>query len=55
MDDDLKAINADLAEIRADLREIRRNRRIHFRVLLGSVIVFYIGLASLMAAGFNWL
>lgn len=44
-----------LANIETDVREIRRDLRGDFRVVFGAIITVAIGLATLMAKGFNWL
>lgn len=48
-------LERDMAELRADVREIKRDQREDFRLLFGAIITVSLGLAALMAKGFNWL
>lgn len=45
----------DLGELKADVRELRRDARTDFRMLFGAIIFVALGLAGLMAKGFQWL
>lgn len=51
----LSELRIGMREIRDELREMRREHRSHFRLLFGAIIVCGLGLASLLAKGFNWL
>lgn len=51
----MEHVQQDLGEIKLDIREIKRDARTDFRVLFGAIIALGIGLAGLMAKGFQWL
>ena len=48
-------IQSDTADIKMDIREIKRDAKTDFRLLFGALITMAVGLAGLMAKGFNWL
>ena len=48
-------IQRDLGEIKIDIREVKGEARSDFRLLFGALIFVALGLAGLMARGFNWL
>ncbi len=52
-------IQADVAEIKTDFREVRKDiaavRTVDFRVLFGAIIAATLGLAAVMAHGFQWI
>jgi len=55
LESDMEYVKRDISEIKGDVREIRRDMRSDFRVLFGAIIATAIGLAGMMAKGFNWL
>lgn len=44
-----------LSEVKVDVREIRNNMRQDFYITWVGIILATLGLAGLMAKGFNWL
>ena len=48
-------LERDVSELRADVREIKRDQRADFRTTWAAIIAVALGLAGLMAKGFNWL
>ncbi len=48
-------IQSDVSEIKSDTRDIKRDARVDFRLLFGAIIAVALGLAGLMARGFDWL
>ena len=48
-------IEQDLAELKSDVREIRSLLREDFRLLFSALVCATLGLAALMAKGFQWL
>lgn len=55
LESDIEHIKNTLKEIKEDVREIKRDTRSDFRILFGALITLALGLAGLMAKGFNWL
>lgn len=47
-------IQRDIGEIKIDIRSLRDNARADFRLLFGAIIATAIGLAGMMAKGFQW-
>jgi hypothetical protein len=47
-------IERDIAEIKLDLREIRQEFRQEFKIVYAFIITATLGLAGLMAKGFQW-
>lgn len=54
LESDVEHIKSTLKEIKEDVREIKRDARTDFRLLFGALITVALGLAGLMAKGFNW-
>lgn len=48
-------IQRDISEIKTDIREIKTEARSDFRLLFGALIFVALGLAGLLAKGFNWI
>jgi hypothetical protein len=48
-------VQNDVTELKADVRELRRDLSTDFRILFGAIIAVALGLAGLMAKGFEWL
>jgi hypothetical protein len=48
-------LRADFVLVRGDVGKLRDNQERDFRLLFGAIIVATLGLAGLMAKGFNWL
>ncbi|HEX6364487.1 MAG TPA: hypothetical protein VFZ93_16130 [Albitalea sp.] len=50
---------ADLAELKAEMRRLREDiasiRTTDFRLIFGAIITVALGLAALLAKGFQWL
>ncbi len=55
LESDVEHMKNTLKEIKDDVREIKRDARSDFRILFGALITVALGLAGLMAKGFNWL
>lgn len=55
LESDVENIKNSIKDIKDDVREIKRDARTDFRLLFGALIVATLGLASLMAKGFNWI
>jgi hypothetical protein len=55
LESDVGYIQRDIGEIKQDIREMRKEAKDDFRILFGALIVVAIGLAGLMAKGFQWL
>jgi len=53
-EDILREITWDLHEIRQDIREFRRDQKNNLRLKLGVLMIIAVGLAGLMARGFQW-
>ena len=51
----MEYVQRDLGEIKTDIREIKKDAKVDFRLLFGAVIAVALGLAGLMAKGFQWL
>ena len=47
-------IKRDITDIKSDIREIKKDSREDFRILAGMIIALGLGMAGLMAKGFNW-
>lgn len=45
----------DIAAIKTDIREIKQDSRIDFRLLFAAIIAVALGLATMMAKGFQWM
>jgi len=48
-------ISRDIGEIKTDIKEIKKDAREDFRILAGMIIALALGMAAMMAKGFNWL
>jgi len=48
-------IQRDLADLKTEVRGLRTDARTDFRLLFGSLIAVALGLAALMAKGFQWI
>jgi hypothetical protein len=48
-------IKSDIGEIKQDIRDLRSDLKTDFRVLFGALIMATLGLAGLMATGFDWI
>lgn len=48
-------IQLDVTEIKTDVREMRRATSTDFRIMFGALIAVSLGLAGLMAKGFQWI
>jgi len=55
VESDVGHLLRDLTDIKTDIREIKGHARDDFRILFGALIIVAIGLAGLLAKGFNWL
>lgn len=55
LESDVEYIKSTLKDIKDDVREIKRDARTDFRIIFGAIITVALGLAGLMAKGFNWL
>lgn len=55
LESDVENIKGTLSEMKQDIRELRNDAKSDFRVLFGALIAVALGLAGLMAKGFNWL
>ncbi len=55
LESDMENIKGTLSEMKQDIRELRSDAKSDFRVLFGALIAVALGLAGLMAKGFNWL
>ena len=47
-------IQRDVGDIRTEVRTLRENARSDFRILFGAIIASTLGLAGLIAKGFQW-
>lgn len=52
---DITGLKADVRDLRNDVRDVRREQQTDFRILFGALIAVALGLAGLMAKGFQWL
>lgn len=52
---DVGHIQTDIKDVKLDLREIKKDAKEEFRILFGSLILVALGLAGIMAKGFDWL
>jgi hypothetical protein len=48
-------IQRDLADIKTDVRDIKKASSADFRIMFGALIAVSLGLAGLMAKGFQWI
>ncbi len=48
-------IRRDLDEVRIDVRDVKHRQERDFRILFRALIVAVLGLAALMAKGFDWI
>lgn len=55
LESDVEHIKNSLKDIKDDVREIKRDARTDFRLLFGALITVALGLAAMMAKGFQWL
>ena len=55
VESDFKNILIQLGDIKTDIRELRRYIKTDFRILWGALFVATIGLAGLLAKGFEWI
>lgn len=55
IESDLGHLTRDAGEMKTDIREMRKDSRSDFRMLFGAIITVAIGLAALIARGFEWL
>ena len=55
VESDVKNIFIHLGDIKKDIRELRNDIKIDFRILWGALFVATIGLAGLLAKGFEWI
>lgn len=51
----LDEVKLDVREIRRDIQDVRKEATRDYRTLFAALITVAIGLAGLMAKGFNWL
>lgn len=51
----IEYIQRDLGDLKKDMRSMRCHIKTDFRILFGTITAVAIGLASLMAKGFQWL
>ena len=54
LESDVSHIETSLTDIKTDIRELRNCAKDDFRVLFGAIIVATLGLATLLAKGFQW-
>ncbi|HIF9333060.1 TPA: hypothetical protein ACX6RM_001307 [Photobacterium damselae] len=55
LESDVEYIKRDISDVKTDIREIRQKQERDFRFTFGAIITAAIGLAGLMAKGFNWI
>ena len=55
LESDVKHIDGNLVRMWDDLRELRTDIKTDFRILWGALFVATIGLAGLLAKGFEWI
>ncbi|TXH53688.1 MAG: hypothetical protein E6Q97_12640 [Desulfurellales bacterium] len=55
LESDVSHIQRDIQEIKTDINEIKRDARSDFRLLFVAIITTTLGLAALMAKGFEWI
>ena len=55
VESDVKNIFIHLGDIKTDIRELRSDIKTDFRILWGALFVATIGLAGLLAKGFEWI
>lgn len=55
LESSMEYVQRDIGEIKTDIREMKRDAQADFRVLFGALITVALGLAALMAKGFQWL
>lgn len=48
-------IQSDITEIKQDVRDLGKTQGTDFRILFGALIFTALGLAALMAKGFDWI
>jgi len=55
VESDVKNIFIHLGDIKIDIRELRSDIKTDFRILWGALFVATIGLAGMLAKGFEWI
>ena len=55
LESDVGHIQTDIQEIKGDVKDIKKDAREDFRILFGALIIVALGLALLIARGFEWL
>lgn len=55
LESDVGHIESNIKDIKDDTREIKKDAKEDFRILFGALIIVTLGLALLLAKGFEWL
>lgn len=52
---DLAEIKLDIKDLKAEIRDVEKTALSHFHIMFGALISVSLGLAALMAKGFQWI
>lgn len=52
---DIRDLKADIRDVKAEIRDVEKTALSHFHIMFGALISVSLGLAALMAKGFQWI